>query len=211
MVGMLLVLMGWAQTAPSTRTSEPVLLHARVYPVGGVDRSTVERAQGVARRLVASAGIDLVWRLCDLPHACVPSTRPLGEIAIVLSAEKLPERNEQCGRALNGPRAGEGYVRVSEPCVTPAVQRFLISRGWPLLPQLMRETLDDVLGAVVAHELGHLLGLKHGRGVMDARLDSNDIHAIRLGSLVFSASQAARMRTLLAERTREDLAGGRRP
>jgi predicted Zn-dependent protease len=68
-----------------------------------------------------------------------------------------------------------------------------------------------VLGAVEAHELGHVLGLKHARGVMRARLDANDILALRLGILVFRASQSARMRALLAKPAGEELARGREP
>jgi hypothetical protein len=210
-VAVLVVLLGSSQVMPAPGTSDPARLHARVYAVGGVDRATVERSQGVARRLLASAGIELVWRFCDTPQTCGPHTRPPGEIAVVLSAEKLAYRNEQCGRALAGSRAGEGYVWVSKPCLAGAVGRFLSSRVWPEHPELQRDAHDDVLGAVAAHELGHLLGLEHGRGVMQARFDANDIVALRFGELVFSPSEGARMRALLAERTGEELAGRPKP
>jgi hypothetical protein len=211
MIVALLVLGGLLQMSAAAGPTNRMPLHVRVHAVGSVERSTIQRALDVVGRLLASAGIELVWRLCDTPQTCERHTRPPGEIAVVVSAEKLPSRHERCGQALMGSRLGEGYIRVSEPCLAPAVERFLISRGWPPLEQLQRDTHDDLLGAVVAHELGHLLGLEHDRGVMQALLDSNDIHALRLRTLAFSASQSARMRALLAERTGEALTGGRTP
>ena len=89
MVGALLVLLGSTLVASDTRTPDPVRLHARVYAERGVDGSTVERAQAVARKLLSSAGIDLVWRLCVPSPVCDAGTGPEGEITIVLSAEAL--------------------------------------------------------------------------------------------------------------------------
>lgn len=203
MVGVLLILAGGAQPAPAVRTSEPVPLHVRVYAGRGMDLSTVERSQAVARRLLTSAGIDLVWRLCEPAAVCDPGTRPPREIPILLSAEALKNGHEVCGRAAVA-SAGSGTVRVSVPCVAGVAARLAVNRGGTVHPLLKVARFDDVLGAVEAHELGHVLGLKHGRGVMQARLDANDIVALRLGNLVFSASQGARMQTLLMEQTGEE-------
>lgn len=214
MVGALLLLLGWAQVAPATRTSGPVLLYVRVYPVGRVDRSTIERVQGVAGRLLVSAGIELVWRLCDRPGTCVPGTRPPGEIPVVLSAVAAEVPTTQpgsCGRAALDARAGSGSVWLSVACVAGVAARIASSTDGTAHPLLNAPGYDDVLGAIEAHELGHVLGLQHGGGLMRSRLDARHIVSLRFGTLAFTRRQSARMRAVLSEQTGKERAERRSP
>jgi hypothetical protein len=53
---------------------------------------------------------------------------------------------------------------------------------------------DDIVGAVVAHEIGHVLGLRHAPlGLMRAELEAEDVVALRQGNLRFSREEAVRM------------------
>jgi hypothetical protein len=211
MIAALLVLGSWMPAPPAAGPGRPVPLHVRVYIGAGVDQSTVERSQEVARRLLASAGIHLVWRLCVPSDLCEPAPLPRREVPVIVSADAVSRRVDTCGRAMLGEVVGSGAVRVSVACVAGLVRRLHASRSGPLHPLLQSAADGDLLGAVQAHELGHVLGLQHAPGVMHTTLDENDILALRRGQLSFTPSQSARMRALLAEPTGEALAGRPEP
>jgi predicted Zn-dependent protease len=81
--------------------------------------------------------------------------------------------------------------------------QLAVRRGGTVHPLLLVSRHDDLLGAVIAHEIGHVLGLRHGTGLMRARLDPRDVVALRLGSLAFAPVDAARLRTSVAALGRE--------
>jgi hypothetical protein len=179
------------------------MLRVRVYADRSVDDATVERAQGVAQRLLGSAGIEMTWRLCKPAELCDSIAEPSADVIVKLSRHVLTDRQENCGRAAVGAQPGRGTVQISVTCVATVADRISTRREGTIHPLLLIPRFDDLVGAVEAHEIGHVLGLKHGNGLMRARLDPNDIVALRLGALGFGDAEGAQMRMVLSPR-RED-------
>jgi hypothetical protein len=101
---------------------------------------------------------------------------------------------------------------VSVPCVAGVAFRLTRRPGTGTNPLLAMPRHDDLIGAIVAHEIGHLLGIRHApAGLMRASLETDDMIALRRGKLRFSPAEAGRMRiaALLAgeERLRSSAAG----
>jgi hypothetical protein len=73
------------------------------------------------------------------------------------------------------------------------------------LETLLRGLSGEDLGAVMAHELGHLLGSDghSDSGIMQPRWDQQQAHQIRRGALLFTYDQSKIMRD--AARSRMDL------
>jgi hypothetical protein len=203
----LVLLMAGGQAQSGVPAPDPVELRVRVYIDRGLDQTTVERAQEVAQRLLASAGIEMTWRLCDPPGACDTTADPAPEVVVILSRQELTNRQENCGRAAVGVRPGRGTVRVSVTCAAAVAARLAVQREGPRHPLLAMPRSDDLVGAVEAHEIGHVLGLRHGSGLMRAKLDPADIVALRLGKLAFAAVEGSRMRMLLAPSAGEERVG----
>lgn len=132
------------------------------------------RAQEVADHIFRRAGVDLVWtteRTCGPKQLCVTflQARPGG---------------------LTGDAAGYTVLDRDRPyaaIVLPDVARTAGETG---------VDVGTALGAVLAHELGHLLlgANAHSAGVMSSRLDWRLMHAAGRGELLFSDEDARRLR-----------------
>jgi hypothetical protein len=177
--------------------SDDAVVRVRLYADRQVDDALLRRAQSDASRLLSSAGVANAWRICNAPDACppVPETVP---IVVILSSKGRPSGRENCGMAAHGTNDREGSVVISVPCVAGVafrLSRHSAMRGNPLL---LMPRHDDLVGAVMAHEIGHLLGLRHApTGLMRATLEAADLAALRRGQLGFSQQEAARMRVTL--------------
>ena len=172
-----------------------VALRVRVYADIQVDVATIRPALDVAQQLLASAGLVLAWRLCDSAQSCPVEDRPAHEIVVILSSRARQNGRDNCGLAAHGARDSAGTVIVSVPCLAGAAFRLTRRAGLGTNPSLAMPRHDDLVGAIVAHEIGHLLGIRHApTGLMRASLEAGDIIALRRGKLGFSPAEARGMR-----------------
>jgi hypothetical protein len=213
----MIVLISAILVAGSTRVTNEVdpnlvALRVRAYADKKVDEATVRPALEVAEHLLASAGLVVAWRVCDTAQSCPVEDTPVPEIVVILSSRDRQNGREKCGVAAHGSRDSAGTVLVSVPCVAGVAFRLARRAGTGTNPLLAMPRHDDLIGAIVAHEIGHLLGVRHApAGLMRASLEANDMIALRRGKLRFSPAEAGRMRisALLAgeERLRSSAAG----
>jgi hypothetical protein len=206
-----------AGSTPITHQAAPDLVELRVraYADKQVDKATIRPALEVADDLLASAGLVVAWRVCDTAQSCTVEGTPVPEIVVILSSRDRQNGRENCGIAAHGARDSAGTVIVSVPCVAGVAFRLTRRPGTGTNPLLAMPRHDDLIGAIVAHEIGHLLGIRHApAGLMRASLEPDDMIALRRGKLRFSPAEAGRMRIaalLAGEGRRHSSAAGSLP
>lgn len=166
------------------RVTVSVFNDARVAPL------VLEAAQQRAQEVFDRAGIKLTWLDCGVPgkwHAqigCLDVAFPEHlSVRLVEGRKALP--TDIYGQSYLNERGEGNYANVY---VTPLESSKALS--------LVKE--GDLLGYVVAHELGHLLLGKDShspQGLMRARWQVVELQEAGLGTLAFTSGEAELMRS----------------
>lgn len=144
------------------------------------------RAEREAGRILAEAGLRIIWVNCPMIDSFSsvrdPCREPLEATDVVLRV--LPEVNK---------------AKFQDAQFGFAVVPILASVYYEKVMQLaMSDEAMLILGCVIAHELGHLLpgSDSHSRtGIMQSRWDRKQVHQAATGRLLFGEEESRRMRS----------------
>ncbi len=175
-------------TRKAMAAKEPQLgITVRVLNPAGVPAKTLRKAERAAATILGAAGIAITWLEC-------PCLSALGrhDFWLHLLKDRPPKmQGDTTGFAVLMPER-DGAVSYAG-VVWPAVEE--VADG-------LESEVSDVLGATVAHEIGHvLLGSKAHTpsGIMCSHLQRTPIGMAARGELRFSPEQARRMQATVGE------------
>lgn len=180
-----------AAGAPSQAT--PDKLTVALLDYAAIPRTVLRRAAELAEEAIQKAGVDTDWIVCQVSSAprqsCV--LPPSGTYVLV---KILPAGHES--RVASIEALGYALPCPTKPrCTASGVFYWRVVE----FAESFRGSVSAALAYVIAHEIGHLMGLGHSRGgVMKANLDGVDLRQAETGRLRFSAEDAKRFQASLA-------------
>jgi hypothetical protein len=165
-------------------------LVVRVYDTVGVRPADVDRARASVGAILASVGIDPIWRPC---HAST-CTGPVKPHEVVLRLVR------------SGPESAKGslgFSLIDVPHHAGSLGTIYIDRVQALATESAVDE-GELLGRAIAHEIGHMLIGTSGHaasGLMRAVWFSGELRRGRPSDWVFSRREGAELRQHLEERT----------
>lgn len=165
-----------------------VPLAVSVFNDAEVPPAVLEAARQRASLILEDAGVALSWIDCGSPghraHAgCSAITFPT-HLSVRLLARAPAASEDTFGRSFLDDRQEGSYAYVYTHALSASRFRKLVDQG-------------DLLGYMIAHELGHLLLGRDSHaagGLMTAVWQSDELQAAGKGNLFFSAREKAKIR-----------------
>jgi hypothetical protein len=206
--------LGHAAAVASSETSPAITIHVRNY--AGVARQTLTEAEQVATGIFRNAGVETGWAEIvvtaengQLNSADHPAYN-LADIQLNIFPEVMSDRSGLSNNVMGvapgtGPDRGIVYVLDSK------VRTIF----WSTLSAYSRGDMDrhvsmgEVLGYVIAHEIGHLLlnqEVHSPHGIMRGEWSFLDFRDMTSGMLLFTPEQAEYLRADVRSRnTRQEI------
>jgi len=200
-----LILIVWAvpfstssATLAAARTPDALAPHVRlsVFNDAGIPADTLAQAATRATAILAQSGVELDWLDCGRPDPSDFSQHATPCSAVAwphqLSVRILPR-----GRSIGADVFGEAFLDQSGSGAYSNVyyNNLAANREHALLSG------GDMLGFVIAHEVGHLLLGSNSHspsGLMQARWDSAALSSAFRHTLFFTSAQSATLRSRLS-------------
>ena len=202
-----------AQLADAAAGGEkPALsISVRLYNYARVPSGALAQAKAEARRILATADVDSLWLDCSLvptqfqPAASQDCAGPFGARTLVVrllpgsTPAKAAFRDTVFGFAEGGSVASVFYKRITD------LAQGVDKEDWEI---------PLILGAAIAHELGHLLLGSNSHsptGIMSGQWDPTYLRLALIGRQLFTAQQAEVIRAEVGRRNHIEVAGDHEP
>jgi hypothetical protein len=171
-------------------------LTVSVFNDAGVEPSVWLQAQGRATEIMRRSGISLTWLDCGIPASGKPDSNCSAisyptHLSVRMVPKVSPVKGDIFGQSFQD-TAGEGnYVLV----YYASIKAFRAATTVPA---------GELLGCVVAHELGHLLlgtASHSSTGLMSAVWQDPELRQVRRGNLLFTGDEGEHIRFRFAAAT----------
>jgi Putative peptidase family len=159
-----------------------------VFNYSAAPLCVVRAASATARGVFRAAGIQSRWIVCE--EICGQALPP----GPILEAFLMPD--------IKTPLSGDTFRPTAGYAMPTGYPRPRAYAFWNPAKDVSDRTLrpvDVVLGCILAHEAGHLLGLHHQpHGVMRASLDGMDMDQTMMGR-GFNSEEALKLRAIVKQ------------
>ena len=182
--------------ATETAASAPVVT-VRLANSASVSEATLGQGKTLAAHILEKAGVALTWRDCHQPGTCGYTLEDTEFVIYVVHQNATTTATPLLGFTAvdRTPGADVRRAGIYYKMIRTMSARFHVDES-------------EVLGAALAHEIGHLLRVDHSpKGVMSAEFGRDHFVQARRGELLFSAAQSDQIRI---EIERRKAAGGSR-
>lgn len=177
-----------ASAGPDTR-QDTIRLKVSVFNDAQVPQSVLRTAQARAEEVFGEAGVSLTWLDCGTPGnwhtelGCLDVAFP-SHLSVRLVTGKQTGSDDIFGQSFLNEHGEGNYANVYLTPLSSAKALEVLGEG-------------DLVGCIVAHELGHLLLGKNSHsseGLMRAKWEAWELREAARGNLLFTKNEMERMR-----------------
>jgi len=183
------------QMAAAAAIESELHVTIRLRNYANVPRATLMESEREATLIFQEAGISTDWHECRVPpgHSDFSCEAPIGsaELSIeVVSSQTMRIRglqHETLGVAILPAELADAFATQAFVCAS-CVKDLVMAQGRDLET---KELKSAILGSVIAHELGHLLGVRdHAAvGVMHMPWNKQELTMAQQGRLLFTSDE----------------------
>jgi hypothetical protein len=174
-------------------------VRVRLYDYAHVSRATLARAKANAADILQRAGVRVEWAECRLRADESAKDAACG-LPVTASDLQMRILDSEMAKRVRTSRHDLGYALLADDLDTIAAVFFHravdLERG-------NLATRSAILGAMMAHEIGHLLlGVNHhsDTGVLRASWGDRELKVIAQGQMCFTSGEARRMVSMVLKR-----------